>query len=103
MFWFSGCEACGILALQPGIKPAPPASEDEVLTTGLPGKSPYLLKITFSNNEMEIIKYLNNYTMSMNYKSYYMLHGMYILHVYKIKENYRTMIRLEMSFFFYLS
>ena len=33
-----GCEACGILAPQPGIKPAPRALEGEVLTTGLPGK-----------------------------------------------------------------
>ena len=39
MFWFSGCEACGILALWPGIKPAPPALEGKILTTGLPGKS----------------------------------------------------------------
>ena len=39
MFWFSGCEACGILALWPGIKPAPPAVEGKILTTGLPGKS----------------------------------------------------------------
>ena len=45
MFWFFGSEACGILAPQPGIKPAPPSLEgevffleDEVLTTGLPGK-----------------------------------------------------------------
>ena len=39
MFWFFGCEACGILGPQPGIKPAPPALECEVLTTGLPAKS----------------------------------------------------------------
>ena len=39
MFWFFGPEACGILAPRPGIKPAPPALEGEVLTTGLPGKS----------------------------------------------------------------
>ena len=37
--WFFGCEACGILAPQPGLKPAPPALEDEVLTTGPPGRS----------------------------------------------------------------
>ena len=30
MFWLSGHEACGILAPQPGIKPLPPALEDEV-------------------------------------------------------------------------
>ena len=40
MFWFFGCEACGILASRPGISPAPPALEDKVLTTGPPGKSP---------------------------------------------------------------
>ena len=41
MFWFSGHEAHGILASQPGIKPAPPALDgDEVLTFGPPGKSP---------------------------------------------------------------
>ena len=34
-----GHEACGILTSQPGIKPAPPALEGEVLTTRLPGKS----------------------------------------------------------------
>ena len=39
MFWFFGREACGILAPGPGIKPAPPALEGEVLTTGPPGKS----------------------------------------------------------------
>ena len=32
---FSGHEACGILAPQPGIEPTPPALEGEVLTTGL--------------------------------------------------------------------
>ena len=40
MFWFFGREACGILAPRLGIKPAPPALEGEVLTTGPPGKSP---------------------------------------------------------------
>ena len=39
MFWLFGCEACGILASQPGIEPSPPAVGGEVLTTGLPGKS----------------------------------------------------------------
>ena len=34
-----GHEACGILALRPGIKPTPPALKGEVLTTGPPGKS----------------------------------------------------------------
>ena len=34
-----GHEACGILAPRPGIEPASPALEGEVLTTGLPEKS----------------------------------------------------------------
>ena len=40
IFWFSDCEACGILALSPGIKPVSLALEGKVLTSGLPGKSP---------------------------------------------------------------
>ena len=39
MFWFFDHEACGISAPPPGVEPAPPALEGEVLTTGLPGKS----------------------------------------------------------------
>ena len=39
MFWFFGHEACGFLAPRPGIKPATPALEGKVLTTGLPGRS----------------------------------------------------------------
>ena len=38
IFWH-GCEACEILAPRPGIEPATPALEGEVLTTGLPGNS----------------------------------------------------------------
>ena len=38
-FGFFGCEACGILAPQPGIEPASPALEGEVLTTGPARKS----------------------------------------------------------------
>ena len=40
MFWFSGHEACGILALQPGIQPSLPTPEGEVLSPGPPGNSP---------------------------------------------------------------
>ena len=40
MFWFFGRKAGGILAPQPGIEPAPPSLEGEVLTTGQPGNSP---------------------------------------------------------------
>ena len=36
---FSGCEACRILASQPGIEPVPSVLEGKVLTTGPPGKS----------------------------------------------------------------
>ena len=39
MFWFFGHKAFGILAPQPGIEPAPPAPEGNVLTTGPPGKT----------------------------------------------------------------
>ena len=39
MFWFFGHEAYGILAPRPGVEPAPPALEGEVLTTGPSGKS----------------------------------------------------------------
>ena len=38
-FIFFGPQACGILALQPGIEHTAPALE-EVLTTRSPGKSP---------------------------------------------------------------
>ena len=38
-FWFSDQEACDILTSRPGIEPVPPALEEEILTTGLPGKS----------------------------------------------------------------
>ena len=40
MFWLFAREACGTLALWPGIEPAPPALESEVLTTGPPVKFP---------------------------------------------------------------
>ena len=39
IFWSSGCKACRVLASRAGIKPAPPALEGEVLTTGPLGKS----------------------------------------------------------------
>ena len=39
LFWFFGCEACGILAPPPGIEPTSTALEGEVLTTGPLGKS----------------------------------------------------------------
>ena len=42
MFWFLGCETCGILAPQPGTDPAPHALEIDVLTSGPSGKSPQI-------------------------------------------------------------
>ena len=39
MFWFFCPEACGILALQPGIEPSLPAVEGEMLIPGPPEKS----------------------------------------------------------------
>ena len=42
MFWSFGPEACGILAPWPGIKPAPPALEGQVPSTGLLGKSHHI-------------------------------------------------------------
>ena len=43
MFRFFGHKACGILAPWPEVKPAPPALEGEVLTTGQSGKSHVLI------------------------------------------------------------
>ena len=55
MFWSFGSEACRILAPQPGFKPAPPALEGEVLSTGLPGKTQYssVLRETGTERERE--------------------------------------------------
>ena len=39
-FFFFCWEACGIITPRPGVKPACPALEGEVLTSGPPGKSP---------------------------------------------------------------
>ena len=39
MFWVFGHEACGILAPWPGIEPASPVLEDEILITGPAEKS----------------------------------------------------------------
>lgn len=54
MFWFHGCMAGRILALYPGIKPSPRASEGKVLTTGPLGKSLktlFLFKLRFKQSE----------------------------------------------------
>ena len=43
LFWFFACEVCVLLAPWPGIEPITSVLEDEVLTTGSPGKSLKLL------------------------------------------------------------
>ena len=58
MFWFFGCEARGILAPWPGIKPTPAALEGEVLTTGVPGKS---LSVFLNTENVAFLNYENNH------------------------------------------
>ena len=53
MFWVFGHEACGILAPQPEIEPVFLALEGEVLTTGLPEKSP---NFVFSTHTLPLWK-----------------------------------------------
>ena len=56
-FGFLGHEACEILAPRPGIEPAPPALEGEVLiTTGPPGKSPRSVFFKMSDIELHTDK-----------------------------------------------
>ena len=50
MFWCFGHETCEILALQPGVEPAPPALEGELSTTGLPGKVLFIAILDKCNN-----------------------------------------------------
>ena len=75
MFWFFGPKAFGILARQPGIEPAPPALEGEVLTTGLPGKSLDILIIILSIHEHGISFHLCLLQLlsSMSYSFQYMV------------------------------
>ena len=47
IYWFFAQEACEILAPIPGIEPAPPTLEGEILITGQPKKS----CVQFLNNE----------------------------------------------------
>ena len=42
LLWFFGPKACGVLAPWPGIEPAHPKLEGEILTTGPPGKSSHV-------------------------------------------------------------
>ena len=53
MFWFFGCEVCGILVAWPGLEPTPPALEGKVLTTGPPGKSLWFLLCFFLTSLLE--------------------------------------------------
>ena len=45
MFWFFGCQACGVLAPQLGIEHASPMLEGKVLSTGPPAKSQQHFKL----------------------------------------------------------
>ena len=53
MFWISDPNACGVLAPQSGMQPAPLASEGEVLTTGLPGKS-HEVSVPWADAKMDL-------------------------------------------------
>ena len=66
-FWFFSCKACENLSSSPGIKPAPPALEGEILTTGP------LEKSLFSCILMDIwwlLSVLINFTESFIFKWY---------------------------------
>ena len=54
MLWCLGHEACGILPPQSGLGPTHPALEGEVLTDGLPGKSPVELKYSILETTLVI-------------------------------------------------
>ena len=60
MFWFFGHEVCPILAPQPGIDPALPALDSEILMTGLRGKSPKALCYTHTHTHThtEFLKFV---------------------------------------------
>ena len=73
MFWFFGCKVCGILTSQPGIHPAPPALEGDVLTTGPapPRKVPNFISllgkyIYRERNSQMISVQLNEFSHSWN-------------------------------------
>ena len=59
MFWFFGSETYGILAPQPGIKPARVALESQVLSTGPPGKS--FCGLFLTDNSLSQVELLNKY------------------------------------------
>ena len=57
IFYFFCSLSCEILVSQSGIEPTPPALEDEVLTAGPPGKSPYIVfLILFSQKLLQNIE-----------------------------------------------
>ena len=58
-FGFFGSETYGILAPQPGIKPAPVALESQVLSTGPPGKS--FCGLFLTDNSLSQVELLNKY------------------------------------------
>ena len=63
-----GRKACGILAPPPGIKPASPALEGEVLTTGLPGKSCLCFEVPVSNCGIEVMDPTGCFYISFHWK-----------------------------------
>ena len=70
-FCFFGCKVCGILASEPGINPAPPALEGEVLTTGTPREVPHfisllLIYLYIERNSQMISVRLNEFSRSWN-------------------------------------
>ena len=61
MFWFFCCKVPRILAPQAGIKPAAPALEGKMLTTGSPGKSVFLyFKNCFSHLWLSLLLVAKN-------------------------------------------
>ena len=68
-----GLKACGILAPYPGIEPAPPALEGEVLTTGPSGESQsfnflLLLKIEACSHEANCT--VSKYVLDSNHSAW---------------------------------
>ena len=64
MFWVFGCEACEILVLQLGIKPASPTLESEVLPLdhqGSPNAVTFIVPVAYHNSRyIAGIKHLLN-------------------------------------------
>ena len=60
MFWLFGCKACGILAPRPGMEPASPTPEGEVLTPGPPGKFPQCFFFFFDSQNLDTLFMFNS-------------------------------------------